>query len=331
MNVKIRYDKIKINHISSIIELLLERQENEKRSFNFLEVENHVDNLHLKLQELFKNHRVSGVVAFYNNSLVGYLFGEIISDDFNKKSISVSYEGVAIKKEYSYELLKQLYTEAAKLWVEIGCFVHSIYVPLGDKSYLEAFQHLSFAIEQVHAVLIVDEYENFACDYTIGVRRANHDDRQSIKSMSNIILKTHNDSPTFSKIDPGLVSRIKQGYESLVDGSDIINLAFHESKIVGFHVYEILQPSLMKPSRSLLLEVSATHPDYKRLGIGKRLMNEGVKLSKEMKYQYILVDWKVSNLSASSFWEKCGFAPIVYRLTRKIDNDYYLHQFDDID
>ena len=57
-------------------------------------------------------------------------------------------------------------------------------------------------------------------------------------------------------------------------------------------------------------------------------MNEGVVFASKRGFKFIQTDWKVTNLSASNYWPKCGFIPLAYRLSRKIDNDYFEYSFD---
>lgn len=109
------------------------------------------------LEALFLNKEIIGVGAFINHELMGYLYGEV-NQAPHKKSIVVSYEGVALKTGYLFELLRSLYAHAAKLWVSQDIFEHIVLVPLANTHYYRAFQHLGFAIEQVYAVLDVEKH-----------------------------------------------------------------------------------------------------------------------------------------------------------------------------
>lgn len=328
MNNQIRFIRLVKQHIPSIIKLLTERQEYESRVFKHDDFDNHRIELVEKLETQFEKHELIGVGAFINDILIGYIFGEITNNSNQQKKIHVSYEGMAVKQNHSIEIVRQLYCKVATYWIENDCFEHSVIVPLGNKQYYEAFQHLSFAIEQVYAVLSVKEYEPLICDTSISVRGANHGDKETLKGMSHIILKTQNGSPTFANVSDELVTRITRGYESLVDGDDIILIACIEEHAVGFHVYEVVKSSLMYPNYSLCLDVAATCPNHMNQGIGKKLMNEGVVFASKRGFKFIQTDWKVTNLSASNYWPKCGFIPLAYRLSRKIDNDYFEYSFD---
>jgi ribosomal protein S18 acetylase RimI-like enzyme len=57
-------------------------------------------------------------------------------------------------------------------------------------------------------------------------------------------------------------------------------------------------------------------------GVGKKLMNEGCRVIKEKGYGSITTDWRITNLASSTFWPKCGFKPVAYRMIRFIDTNY---------
>jgi ribosomal protein S18 acetylase RimI-like enzyme len=92
-------------------------------------------------------------------------------------------------------------------------------------------------------------------------------------------------------------------------------------KEVGFQIYETITPDLMTPDNGIELSVAGTYPLQMRNGIGKKLMNEGYRMMKEKGYSSIITDWRITNLASSTFWSKCGFKPIAYRMVRYIDKD----------
>lgn len=78
----------------------------------------------------------------------------------------------------------------------------------------------------------------------------------------------------------------------------------------------------MSPDDVIELCVAGTYSFHMGSGIGKKLMNEGYRIFREKGYSYIITDWRMTNLASSTFWPKCGFKPIAYRMVRHIDRNY---------
>jgi len=50
-------------------------------------------------------------------------------------------------------------------------------------------------------------------------------------------------------------------------------------------------------------------------------MNEGHKIMIEKGYNNMVTDWRITNLASSTFWPKCGFKPVAYRMVRHINSN----------
>lgn len=317
------YRSITVNDIPAMTDLLIGRQNLESRVFPFLK--NSCLNekyIREKLEKMLGNSKVIGIGAFCDDELVGYIIGDIRIDNRNGRCVSVPYEGVAIRADQSSELIRYLYTKASVLWLQQGCFSHSTFVPLGDSIYYEAFLKLSFAIEQVHAVMNIEEYEPFENVADVEVRIANKMDSEALGKMSSIISEFQNSAPVFIPAYPEVVARVKDGFKGLVEGDDIVLIAEKDNKALGFQDYEIISPNLMAPDNAVELCVAGTYHSQMGSGIGKKLMNEGCRIIRENGYGSIITDWRITNLASSTFWPKCGFKPIAYRMARYIDSNY---------
>lgn len=66
----------------------------------------------------------------------------------------------------------------------------------------------------------------------------------------------------------------------------------------------------MTPDNGVELSISGSCGSQRGNGVGKKLMNEGYRIMKEKGYDYITADWRIMNLTSSTFWPKCGFKPI---------------------
>lgn len=315
---------ITINDIPVMTDLLINRQNLESKVFPFLKNSClNVKYITDTLEQLFVNSKVIGIGAFANNELVGYIMGEIKIDNRRGRYAWVPYEGMAIRTDQSSELIRYLYAKVSVLWLEQGCFSHYTLIPLGNQIYCDAFQQLSFSIEQVHGVMNMEEYKPFENVADLDIRLANKMDSEIMSKMSSIISTYQNLAPAFIPVLPEVVASINEGFKRSVEEDDVIILiAEKDMKELGFQEYEIISPDLMTPDDGIELCTAGTYYSHMGSGIGKKLMNEGCRIMKEKGYGSISIDWRITNLSSSTFWPKCGFKPITYRMVRFIDSNY---------
>lgn len=320
---KCKFKSITTDHIPAMTNLLIERQSLESKVYPFLKNSClNVKYVTEMFEELFDDSKIVGIGAFANEELVGYLIAEIENDTRRGRCAWVPYEGIAIRKDQSSELIRKLYAEVSALWLEQGCFNQYTLVPLGNQEYFDAFMNLSFSIQQVHAVMNMEDYKPFESVADIDIRLANEADSEAMGRMSKIIQYYQGSAPTFELVLPEFVTKIKSGYEGIVQDEDsTVLIATKDLKEVGFQVYGTIDSDLMTPDNGAELSIAGTYTSEMGSGIGKSLMNEGYKLMKEKEYDNIVIDWRVTNLASSTFWPKCGFKPIAYRMFRAIDNN----------
>jgi len=322
---KCEFRTITIDDIPAMSDLLICRQNFESKAFPSLKNSclnaKYITDL---LEDLFVNSKVIGIGAFDNDELVGYIIGEMKIDNLRGRGrhIWVPYEGIAIRMDQSSEIIRELYTRVSVLWLEQGCFSHHTFIPLGNQMYFEAFQRLSFSLDHVYGIMNMEDYKPFKSLSDAEIRLANKNDSEIMGNMSSIIFSALNSSPTFLPVVPEIIMKVNHGYKSLVEDNDsTILIAEKDTKELGFQVYDPITPDLMAPDDGVELSIAGTYSSQRGRGVGKKLMNEGFRIMKEKGYNNIISDWKISNLSASTFWPKCGFKPIAYRMVRSIDNN----------
>ncbi|WP_163103370.1 GNAT family N-acetyltransferase [Peribacillus alkalitolerans] len=317
-----QFSPLNQSNIPEMVHLFTERQQEERNHLLFLQ-EADLDHQAITsfFDTLFEKSRVIATGAYMERKLVGYLLAEIKFDETRGKHVWISYEGLAIHKDASDDLLRVLYSKASKIWLQNGCFNHYVIVPAGNRKYVNAFQRLSFGFEQEHGVLDVTKYQPFHDVEGVQVRKGTQEDRDTMGALSTIILSFQNDSPVYSIVFPETVSQFEQGYKGIVDDEEVTLLLIAESSElpIGFQVYYDCQSNWRTPSHTIELGVAGTLPSHMGSGVGKKLMNEAVNLLKEKGFQYILTDWRITNLASSIFWPKCGFVPVYHRMQRTID------------
>lgn len=318
-----KFRPIDIGDVSAMVDLLICRQNLESEIYPFLK-NNCFNTKHIMdlLKEYFTNSKVIGIGAFANDELVGYIIGKIKIDDVRGRHIWVPYEGVAIREDQPSELIRNLYAKVSILWLEQGCFNHYTLIPLGSQVYYDAFLQLSFCIQQVHGIMHIEDYMPFENISDADIRLANKKDSEAMGRMSSIIYSHQNAAPVFEPAFPEVVVKIEEGYKRIVEDDEaMIIIAEKDRKELGFQVYEPITSALMAPDDGVELSIAGSYPSQIRSGVGKKLMNEGCRIMKEKGYNSIITDWRITNLASSTFWPKCGFRPIAYRMVRCIDSN----------
>lgn len=329
---KCEFRPITIGDIPSMTDLLISRQNLESQAFPFLK-NSCLNGKYIAdmFEKLFVNSKIIGVGAFANGELAGYIMGEIKIDTtyLRGRHAWVPYEGIAIRMDQSSELIRNLYAKVSVLWLEQGCFNHYTFIPLGNQLYYEAFLRLSFFIEQVYGILNMKDYKPFENVSDADIRLANKMDSEAMGRMSGIISSYQNSAPTFQPVLPEFIAKVKDGYKSDVDDDEAtVLIAEKDMKELGFQAYESIDSDLMSPDDGIELTIAGTYYSKMGSGVGKKLMNEGCRIMKEKGYGNIINDWRISNLASSTFWPKCGFKPVAYRMARCIDNNIAWANFD---
>ena len=88
------------------------------------------------------------------------------------------------------------------------------------------------------------------------------------------------------------------------------NLGSNRGGVVGFFAGWVIEDELH-------VNNIASHPDFRRLGIGQSLLEAGIDQGKQRGVAYVLLEVRASNEAAQSLYRKLGFNFIARR------RDYY--------
>jgi ribosomal protein S18 acetylase RimI-like enzyme len=267
----------------------------------------------------------SGVGAIKDGRLLGYLIGDVNIDTLRGRTAWIHLAGHALDQRMDTDLYRDLYAAAAPGWLAHGCFDHYTMVPAADNAALAAWFALSFGQEQAHALSTLNPAadDSDIAPRGITLRRANSDDRASLRDMSSLIARYQAQAPTWGVALPEDMSALREGYAGLVDDPTVIVwLALRGSQPLGFQAYFATQATdddMLTPESCIELKVAGTRPEDRGHGIGRALTRRGLADARAHGYAFCLTDWRVTNLLSSRFWPRQGFRPVAYRLTRKVD------------
>jgi GNAT superfamily N-acetyltransferase len=239
----------------------------------------------------------------------------------------VSLAGHGIAGDQHAELYKDLYAAASQHWVDEGYFAHYSLVPASDPLLVNTWFCLGFGHEQVHGSLPLHTFsEPAVADLRVPnaqLRLATPKDRQALADVSQLIRTHQAMAPTFGVALPEDTQKIRDGYSRLIDDPEVVIwLVEKEGRILSFQAYfpaEEEPSAMLVPANGVELGVAATQPEYRGSGFNHALTQQGLMHAKAKGKQYVLTDWRMTNLQSSRYWPRQGFLPIAYRLFRFID------------
>lgn len=285
------------------------------------------------VREVWGKPDTSGVAAWQDGRLAGYLIGQARFDTLRGRHVWIQLPGHALAADAPPSLYADLYAAAGPVWLALGAFDHYIMTPAGDRAALEVWFSLSFGQEQVHAMRSLAEPLPGPADLPgVVIRRATPDDRNAFVEEMSLILARHlAGPPVWGVFLPETMPELREGFaELLTDENVYVWLAESdgetgdEGRILGYQAYLPASPSddnLIIPlaDRTIVLEVGATRPEARGRGIGRALSAAGLAAAAAAGYRVCVADWRTTNLEAQRFWPGMGFRPAVYRLTRKVE------------
>lgn len=262
-----------------------------------------------------------GFAALDGDALVGYLAGDLNLAPIWGRSGWVRAAGFALAAGQSVELLRDLYAALGDLWIRWGVFSHVALVPAADPDTVHAWFSLSFGIQQVHGLKPLDAAEPAPLPEGVVARRTTTDDRETLRSLSDLIWPTLTQAPCWGIHLPE--SENPDGWAELVDDPDErVWLAFDGDSAVacqGWSPAENGGGSLHIPEKCVHLTIAGTRESHRGRGIAKALRQRGEAEARAEGYLWSETDWRSANLLADRVWPREGFVPVVWRLARRID------------
>ena len=280
------------------------------------------------VEAVWNRTHATGVAALDDGRLVGYLIGDMPTERREVWGCSawVRLAGCAIAPNQSASLAAELYAALASRWVADGCFTHLVFLPVADPCLVQAWFALSFGIEQVYALLTLQDcHPNTSVESPgLEIRLATLDDRDTLGGMSQIIRRHLAQAPVWCPSFPEEDQDYRTGYASMVDDpTATVWLAFRQGQAVGFQAYFPTEPTgdddLVVPAQCIELSLAGTVESARGRGIGRALTHHGLTHAIENEYRYCLADWRGASFLAGRFWPRRGFRPVAYRLARRLD------------
>jgi GNAT superfamily N-acetyltransferase len=267
----------------------------------------------------------AGYAALDGDRLVAYLAGDLVLDQVWGRSGWVRTAGCAYDPQAGVEPVRDLYAALGAGWVRQGVFAHLALMPATDPALIHAWFALSFGIEQIHALLDLETLDPALPPAPAGIeiRRAGPGDGPLLAEMSDVIWRVQTQSPVWGVMLPEAVAETRAGWAELADDETVtVWLALAEGQLLAMQGYWAVEESdddLLIPPNAVELSVAGTRPESRGRGINTALTAHGLAQARAAGFRICEADWRSTNLFASRFWPRRGFAPSVYRLARRVD------------
>ena len=145
------------------------------------------------------------------------------------------------------------------------------------------------------------------------IRRAASSDVERIVEL-RLLLQEHAEksNPLIWRITEEGKNLLKQKVENELGNSNIeVLLAEAEGKTIGFVQGEVACRSDHTPRIVGQISLMYVVKQFRRKGVGKRLMKELRKFFSSSKAEDLTVRYIIGNKEAEGFWKKLGFEPII--------------------
>jgi GNAT superfamily N-acetyltransferase len=274
-----------------------------------------------EIEELLRINGASGAAAVVDGEIMGFLVGRPREASWGP-NIWVDPAGHAVVRA---ELVRDLYAAAAASWVDEGRTSHYAMVPATDPALVDAWFRLGFGHQHVYAIREVPRAAPHAEPPAgVEVREARREDLDTLARIDVALPEHQVRSPVFSRLPLPSLEATRAGYEEDFDDPRFATFVVErDGEVIGATIacpieVSSTHQSLALPPGAGFLGFASVLPDHRGSGAG-RLLGEAVfAWARETGREWVVTDWRMTNLLASRAWPQLGFRPTFYRLHRAI-------------
>ncbi len=258
----------------------------------------------------------TGILAFADDHLVGYLLGWKVSELFGPvKGIFSPMTGHCAIKKNRHEIYAQMLEYGLKSWVKQGYLSFATSVMAYDKKLIDEYFTYGFGLRCIDAIRNAELLHVPPSDITIF---------KAVKEDLKDIVALHKEHHEYYQYSPIFMPR--QPEDALADLQEWIShqnhhlwIAKREGKPLG---YIRIQPEgeTVVSYHSQMMNVTGAYvsEDCRSKGVASQLLNEVQHWLSEQGIRGCGVDYEAINPAATRFWNRY-FTPYTYSVTRRID------------
>lgn len=272
------------------------------------------------ITDLWERDGSLGAVAINDSRVGGYVLMTPRDDSWGANSWAEDAGNAG-----DPEAIRSCYAHIASELVAAGRRAHWAMVPPSDAELVGAWYSLSFGLQQSYALQrgVGADFQPSARD-AVTVRKAEATDVHALAEL-DLVLPTHTQgSPVFSTRPAPVLEEVEAELATDITNPDYnFWVAEHDGRVVATLVGVDVGVSsawtpLMKPVRAALLGYAATLPEARGMGAGRALTDTFKVWARDAGYEWLVTDWRTTNLEANRTWRAMGFVPMFDRVHRLI-------------
>ena len=317
----LRTKAIRERHIPELVELWTHKYRRVVEEYDYLP-RAWLDDASM-VARFIERRMANGMVATLGDEVIGFMTFDVF--DFHGEPTGFfPIMAHAAKETYKLVAYSEMYKSLLQVLVDRGCLNHIVTFFAPDQRLQEYLFELGFGL------YVVDAYRDrqpVAVGTTmqgIEVRKACGEDIDHLVALVKESDGHYMEAPLFLVREAGSREAI---LNMLMADDQAVFIAVRDKTIVGFMNVRRNGPSdaitLCDSSTATIDPLGAyIKEDCRGAGIGKRLLQEVVAWSSRQNITAIHVDFESANTHANQFWPRY-FAPILYSVKRRLNNDSY--------
>jgi GNAT superfamily N-acetyltransferase len=254
-----------------------------------------------------------GVALLDGGRLGGYLVGATKKEEYE----TCVWSGVAGQAVEDPSYIAELYTHAARRWVDEGTSRHYVFVP-ATRALVEPWVRLSFGISATLAAQSLAEVAPHPLSG--GIRMAHADDTQQLARLERELDVQLVSSPSFGGRPVPTLAQVEEEWQGFEDDRRFTCfVAADGSDLTGFMLlFRRPHDSLRIPPLSIDLATAVTSEQHRGKGVATALTRAAMSWAAQRGYRTMTTDWRMTNLLAAHFWPARGFSEVFLRLHRSV-------------
>ncbi|MGC9050217.1 N-acetyltransferase family protein [Pyrobaculum sp.] len=154
---------------------------------------------------------------------------------------------------------------------------------------------------------------------TVVIRPATKEDLDSAVQLVVRLRKLNAEFDPLLQVAPDVEQAARKYLENALNNpSSVLVVAVEGSKVVGLLKGDVEDRIFYYPKYAGIIKDFYILPEYRRKGIGKRLMMEGVEQLRKRGAEVIMASFPALNEIAINFYKKMGFRPVEYLFAKEV-------------
>ena len=259
-----------------------------------------------------------GVVAVQGGGLAAFIIGFPRHEPVWGRAAWSPIEGQAYDASIGPEIMRDLYANWSRHFVDRGFFRQYVHAPADDPALLDTWFSTGFGKMQAHAMRDLDLEP--PTNSSFSVRPVTPDDLDFIERLLPLISPGLMKSPAYAITLPERFADYRRDYaEELADPLSRYWVAVEDGRAIGLAGFGPPDPGVMVPDGAWYLADAKTDPEARSRGVARALLAAGFAAARAAGAHDCITDWRTASLPAHRTWTALGFKPTDFRLHRHID------------